>query len=319
MRFDFTKVSLFIGIPAYQRWLAQPLVDSLDMFLPHAMANRLSFAKNIISDTDVAQARNELVARFRMSEMPERLPNGQMTTKPVTHLLMVDDDISFEPDVILRMLALGHPVVAGICPKRVQNQTKVIRAAQDWLVRELYSNSELLATVNGALDRESLLSLCDKLRAKCEKDLAAQGLIVSQGLTYNIGVKTAPDGSQLHLEVAPDGTVEVDRAGTGFILIERSVFDTIEAQCPEEGKPQFVYQTSGEKMGPADNGSRFNFFQRGLYGDVQDGKGQYMGEDFFFSELCLGSGIPVRAYAPAAFGHFGQMVFQGQPLLLPKG
>lgn len=281
--FDFSKVSLFIGIPAYQRWLAQPLVDSLDMFLPHAMANRLSFAKNIISDTDVAQARNELVARFRMSEMPERGPDGKIMTKPVTHLLMVDDDISFEPDVILRMLALGHPVVAGICPKRVLDMKKIGDAARA-----------------GTPD---------------EKLMAA-------GLTYNIGVKTAPDGSQLHLEVAPDGTVEVDRAGTGFILIERSVFDTIEAQCPEEAKPQFVYQASGGpelRLGPADDGTRFNFFQRGLYGDVQNGKGQYMGEDFFFSELCLGSGIPVRAYAPAAFGHFGQMVFQGQPLLLRSG
>jgi hypothetical protein len=216
-----------------------------------------------------------------MSAMPEpsKIHGAPPVNKPVTHLLMIDDDISFAPTTILEMLALDVPVVAGIVPKRVL----------DW----------------------------NKIHAAAARGVAAEDLM-SQGLTYNIGLKTKKEGESLDAKIEKDGTVLCDRVGTAFLLVKREVFQAIDSRCPEELRPSFTYLSSGDRLGEADDGTRFNYFQRGLFGDVANGKGSYMGEDFFFSELCLQNDIPVRAYVPAKFGHFGQILFEGNPLTSVK-
>lgn len=48
----------------------------------------------------------------------------------VTHLLFIDDDMTFEPDAVIDLLRCDKPIIGYIYPKRVLNQEQVYAAAR---------------------------------------------------------------------------------------------------------------------------------------------------------------------------------------------
>ena len=106
--------------------------------------------------------------------------------------------------------------------------------------------------------------------------------------------KTKPGGKQM------DKLVEADRLPGGFLMIKRTVFERIMAARPD------IHFTTGHSE-DAINPYLFAFFRH----VVQDG--QWLGEDYYFSELCQACGITIWKDTEAQLAHIGTYVFTGDP------
>lgn len=81
------------------------------------------------------------------------------------------------------------------------------------------------------------------------------------------------------LDYAPDTLIEIDAAGTGALLVHRSVFERIRANADQH------------------EGDRWCWFR-----DLPIG-GLWLGEDFFFCRRVRDLGIPIYAHTGAVLGH----------------
>lgn len=84
------------------------------------------------------------------------------------------------------------------------------------------------------------------------------------------------------------GEVEVNRAGTGFIMIDRSVFETITDKVGT-----YKAFDNNETL------SHFEFFRMGGY------QGQYRGEDWYFCQIAKDAKIPIFINSHALLSHQG--------------
>ena len=81
-------------------------VRSVFRLVNGAGTGNTTYALIKVSNADVEHARNLLVSNFYFNQ-----PNA-------THILFIDDDMGFEPDLIERMLDLDEDVIGAICHKR---------------------------------------------------------------------------------------------------------------------------------------------------------------------------------------------------------
>lgn len=54
----------------------------------------------------------------------------------ISHLLFVDDDMTFEPEAVMDLLRAGKPIVGCICPKRMLNVERIWEAGRAGLTLE---------------------------------------------------------------------------------------------------------------------------------------------------------------------------------------
>jgi hypothetical protein len=98
-------LKLFIAIPAYGETFFTPCVQSL--FKLGIELERRKWASNLAaaSYADIAESRNVLLTHwFDMTD--------------ASHLLFLDSDMGFEPQLIFDMLSFDKPLVGAIYPKR---------------------------------------------------------------------------------------------------------------------------------------------------------------------------------------------------------
>ena len=91
------------------------------------------------------------------------------------------------------------------------------------------------------------------------------------------------------------GLVKARRVGTGFIMIQRKVFETLKAEHPEW---EYHDHNHNDKM--------VAFFDFHL--DQEEG---YMGEDFVFCERARQSGFSIWIDPTIKLGHMGMHEFEG--------
>lgn len=111
--------------------------------------------------------------------------------------------------------------------------------------------------------------------------------------------------------VAPDpctGLMEVDCAGTGFMLTRRSVYEAMMAAFPERmaQRGEGMYRCHGD----SEPGPIFDFFPL-LLSD-----GTYMAEDISFCRSWRTIGGRVMVDATLRLGHEGRHVFRGDPMTM---
>lgn len=90
-----------------------------------------------------------------------------------------------------------------------------------------------------------------------------------------------------------NGEIEVNRAGTGMICIDRSVFDILGEEIPD----YFAFDNS-------DTVKHKEFFKMGIAPT-----GRYKGEDWHFCEEAKRHGIPIYINASCVIGHHGGWMF----------
>lgn len=99
-------MNVFIAMPAFGRINSTETTMSL-MSLPPALASRgISYCFSTQSYPDIDELRNMMLTLWF-----DRLPQ-------CTHMLMVDADMGFEPELVLDMFAFDKPLVGCLYPKK---------------------------------------------------------------------------------------------------------------------------------------------------------------------------------------------------------
>lgn len=178
-----------------------------------------------------------------------------------THLMFVDADIGFEPEDIERLLEKHEPFVCSPYPIKRYNFDKV---------REIDS---------GKLERMT----GDEIRAKL--------------LRYNVHV--SKNIGNYSREIM-NGFMEIDRAGTGFMLIRREVFDLMMKEYP---MLRYKSHDAQEKQ--------YEDFLWLFFDCMVDDDNHYLSEDFAFCERWRNLGGKIWLDLKARLTHTGIEHFRG--------
>jgi glycosyltransferase involved in cell wall biosynthesis len=178
-----------------------------------------------------------------------------------THLMFIDADIGFEPDDLLRLIEKDEPFVCSPYPKKKYEFGNIKDMKPDVLAR---------------------LS---------EQD------IVSKLLKYNVHVssKIGP-----YSRTITDGFMEIDRAGTGFMLIRRDVIEKMMLRYPEL---KYRSHDEGEKD--------YEDYLWRLFDCTIDEDNCYLSEDFTFCDRWRQIGGKIWMDITARLTHTGIAHYRG--------
>lgn len=166
-----------------------------------------SYMKSILSLTEAARNKNMKMTLFTLTN-ESLISRGRNTcvaaflSSPCTHLLFVDADITFTPDSVFRLIA-SEKEVCGCCyPKKTLDFKKT---------------RQVLETENVSSDEE----------------------LIAKSLHYVMNFKGTQvtqleDGRQVTTVNVDDGFAEVSEIGTGFMCIQRGVFDKLRSALPDD-------------------------------------------------------------------------------------
>lgn len=177
-------MKLFIATPCYGGMVTANYMLSLIQLNNALRKEKIPFTiVTLGNESLITRARNLLAAEF-------------LDDADASHLLFIDADISFGPEVVFRLLGHGGQVVAAVCPKKTINWQSLFRHAPS-------------------------CKSAEDLRA-----VATEYVINVQGEGERFNHETLDGRIQ-------GGFVRVTYAGTGFMLIERAALTAIRERYPE--------------------------------------------------------------------------------------
>jgi hypothetical protein len=173
-----------------------------------------------------------------------------------THLMFIDADIGFNPNDVLKLVLRDKDIVAGTYPQKKLN----------------WENIQTSASSGASIEEIKLSSL-----------------------TYTYG-KRNPDQT-LSTDGVLDKTklIEADGVGTGFVMIKRNVFETLQKYIPDEW---YINETTKEKV--------YEFFSTG----IDKINRISIGEDWLFCYQWKALGGQVWVDGSINLKHIGTHVFE---------
>lgn len=218
--YNLSGKKLFIGLPAYDFKVSVRLAIALAEFCVKAQQHGIQIQISNVSGCSVVSRVRNLIA-------------GQFLESDADHLFMVDSDMSFKADDVLRLMAWSQkkPVVAGIGVARKTEKVFFSMLDQD------------------------------------------------------------EDGN---IQMDKMGLVKAKRVGTGFIMIQRQVFELL-----RDAHPEWKYHDHNS------NKDLYSFFD---FKSTPDG---YIGEDYTFCDRAIEHGFTVWIDPTIKLGHMGVQEFDG--------
>ena len=174
-----------------------------------------------------------------------------------THLMFIDADIGFNPEDVVRMISHGKEVVCGSYPMK--------GVAYDALVGANIRSAE-----------------------------EAERIATRQVINFMPADQKKFNNSGPVQLSAENGLLELQDAGTGFMLIKREVIEKI-----IEANPQIAYQHE------ADNRTWHAVF------DCEISEGRYLSEDYTFCRRWQRLGGKVWLDPKVVLNHQGTHIFRG--------
>lgn len=115
---DFLRqMNIFFATPCYGGMVTDQYFLSMFRMSQVLIQNGIPFRLTTLrNESLITRARNILTAMF-------------LEDTSCTHLMFVDADIEFEPDSIIRMLAMDKDIIAGAYPKKTINWNNIYSAA----------------------------------------------------------------------------------------------------------------------------------------------------------------------------------------------
>ncbi len=216
--------SVFMATPI-ARQPARHYATSLARTFSHLLLVGIQgYIQNVCGSSNVPRARNELVAEFLAGDY--------------TDLLFIDDDMGWEPNDVVRLLASDKQVIGGVGAKKCRLPDSDPRK---WCMR------------------------MDKGRPFVQDEM---------------------------------GAIQVDGIGTGFLKIERGVFEALAAAHPEWKRRGFAEMPDGARR-------RYHAFFR-FEDDFEE-----MGEDFLFCREWARLGGTIWADPAIRLVHVGEAEYGG--------
>jgi hypothetical protein len=191
-----------------------------------------------------------------------RLAAQFLADDEATHLLFVDADLHFGSEAVLRLVERGAPLAAASYPKKT-------------------------------LDWQAAFELAPHAHDPADLEAAAVDLTVSVGIEGELFPGEAIDRR------VRDGFVRVAYAGTGMMLVERRVFETI-----AKAHPGLRYVDDDAPDGERDCVAFFDTL-------IHPTTGRHLGEDFAFCHRWRACGGEVWVDTESRIGHVGAYRFEG--------
>ena len=163
------------------------LMMTLEVFRQYKITAIVEFCK---SDSLVTRARNNLVAKA-------------MNDPNMTHILFIDNDISWEPFDILKLLLHDKNIVGGIYPLKNYHWNKLLE-----------NNGE---SVKNMIEKKN--------KSQLSNFINDENMIQYNLLNYNINYKS----NEIKIE---KNLTEVKHIPTGFMLLKRSVIEKMQEAYP---------------------------------------------------------------------------------------
>jgi hypothetical protein len=123
----------------------------------------------------------------------------------------------------------------------------------------------------------------------------------AKGLQYPVNAGDAP-GPEIELHIDSDGFLKVHDAPTGFMLIRRSVFDTL-----IDKHPDYRYVPDWPEGTYPEGGVHYRFFDA----MVDPVSRRYLSEDYAFCRLLQNIGMDIYVDANSNLTHQGQRLYTG--------
>jgi hypothetical protein len=207
------------------------ILKTVDLFKQLNFPLVIEFCKN---DSLVSRARNNLVAKA-------------MTDPQTTHVLFIDNDITWNPFDILKLIIADKPIVGGAYPLKNYNWDKLLDS-------------------KGEFDPSAMKSWIDKKNAHplLGNIIDDKSMIQYNLVRYNINYLSNA------LEIKGNLT-KVRHLATGFMMIQRHVFEKMMTAFPSTKYVDDVNFLRGDE-----NNYAYALFDCG----VEDG--HYFSEDWLF-------------------------------------
>jgi hypothetical protein len=187
-----TTPVIYILTPCYGSVCFVNYVDCLmktkELFHSLGITVEVIFCK---SDSLVSRARNNLVAKA-------------MNNSNMTHIMFIDNDITWDPFDILKLLIADKPLIGGIYPLKKYNFEKIIPTEEKINPIKDIINAKNNSQINGITD-------LDTVQMKL--------------LTYNVNYISKEVKIQNNL-------TQVKHVATGFMMIQRNVIEQMSTLYP---------------------------------------------------------------------------------------
>jgi hypothetical protein len=105
---------IFVFVPAYRGQISAETVETTHAIASACLQKGIPVFFSTFSWFDISELRNVVLSYW------------YDCMQDFTHLLMIDDDMGFDPPLLFDMLAFGEPLVGGIYPKKT--------LPRDWVV-----------------------------------------------------------------------------------------------------------------------------------------------------------------------------------------
>lgn len=256
------KVCLYVLTPHYGGMChvtyMTSLIATISRMKEVGVEMHLEFCNN---DSLVSRARNNLVAKA-------------MTNPNMTHMLFIDNDITWDPDSILKLLVADKPIVGGIYPLKHYNWDKLVS-----------TNQATPNVVQNWIDRKNQSMFKDAI--------ADVDMVHHRMLSYNLNYSTPT----LKIE---NNLTAVRHIATGFMMIKRKVIEKMQLAFPSTKYVDDVGFLSSKESEQA-----FALFDCG----VEDG--HYFSEDWLFCHRWTKMGGEIHVDVTINLNHTGPVDYRG--------
>ena len=236
-----------VATPCYGGLVAQSYMHSVVKLALYAAAQRIGLSLHTAHDSLITRGRNAMVADF-------------LAIPHATHLLFVDADIGFEPEMVGRFLAYDEDVVAGLYPIK----------GLDW---------------SRVAERATTPATADQL--------------AEAGLSF-VGVPL-----DFHGREERHGFVTGRYAGTGFMMIRRSVLERM-----KDAHPELAYRSAHITARTARAAPHLVDLFAPL---IEPGTRTYLSEDYSFCHRWRTLGGKVWLDTTTRLTHAGSYDYAGAP------
>ncbi len=258
------KVCLYILTPHYGGMChvtyMRSLMKTQDRLRELGVELNIEFCNN---DSLVSRARNNLVARA-------------MSNTNMTHMLFIDNDITWDPDSILKLLLAEKPVVGGIYPLKHYNWEKLVNTNPE---------TPNVNVVQNWIDRKNQSMFKDAIP---DVDLIHHRL-----LSYNLNLAT----NTMHIE---NNLTKVRHIATGFMMIKRKVIEKL-----QQAFPSTKYVDDVGFLQPEENKHAYALFDCGVE------EGHYFSEDWLFCHRWTKMGGEIHVEVTINLNHTGPVDYRG--------
>jgi hypothetical protein len=209
------------------------LMSTIQFFRTVNFPLQIEFCRN---DSLVSRARNNLIARA-------------MTDETATHFMFIDNDISWDPNDIIKLILSDKDLIGGIYPLKNYNWSKIVKNPMNPYETDL---------VGSIIKRKNNSQLKDMIS---DEEMVKYNL-----LRYNINYKDSV------LQIT-NNTAKVKHIATGFMLIKRNVITNM-----QKAFPSTKYVDDVNFLTPDENANAYALFDCGVE------EGHYFSEDWLFCD-----------------------------------